>query len=117
VIELLQHVAIDVDDLPAAIAFYRDILGLTVAPRPVSLGDNGIWFELGNAQLHLVEVGDFSSPRTAQHFAMQVADTNVVVEQLRALGVEVTEPFDIGAGVQAFFRDPAGNLLELNQPV
>lgn len=114
-IELLQHVAIDVDDLPAAITFYRDVLGLAVAPRPVSLGDNGIWFELGNAQLHLVEVGDFSAPRTAQHFALQVTDTAAEVARLRGLGVDVTEPFDIGAGVQAFFRDPAGNLLELNQ--
>lgn len=115
-IQILQHVSVDVDDLPAAVAFYRDVLGLAVAPRPESLGDNGIWFELGNAQLHLVEAGGFESPRTAQHFAMQVADTEAVVAELRAKGVDVTEPFDIGAGVQAFFRDPAGNLLELNQP-
>jgi len=112
-IRSLQHVAIDVDDLAAAIAFYRDVVGLPVAPRPASLGDNGIWFELGNAQLHLVEVPGHVGP-ASQHLALQVDDTAAEVARLRAAGIEVSDPFDIGAGVQAFLRDPAGNLVELN---
>jgi len=62
----VQHVSLDVDDLDAALAFYCDGLGFSVAPRPEALGDGGAWL-------------------------------------------------DIGAGIQAFLNDPAGNLLELNQ--
>lgn len=115
-INALHHVAIEVDDLPAAIAFYGGSIGLPVADRPEALGANGIWFELGNAQLHLVEVPDFEVPKTSQHLALHVADTVAVVAHLRAEGLEVSDPFDVGAGLQAFLRDPAGNLVELNQP-
>jgi len=36
--------------------------------------------------------------------------------RLQALGVEVSEPSVIGSGRQCFLHDPAGNLIELNQP-
>ena len=112
----LHHVAIDVDDLPVAIAFYRDALGLAILEdRPASLGDNGVWFDLGVGQLHLVQVDGHRGP-PSQHLALQVDDTHAEVARLRAAGCEVSDPFDIGAGVQAFLRDPAGNLVELNQP-
>lgn len=114
-IEALHHVAIDVDDLATAKDFYGGLLGLPVADRPTSLGDNGIWYELGNAQLHLVETAGHVGP-PSQHLALRVRDTAAEAARLREAGVEVSEPFDIGAGIQAFLRDPSGNLVELNQP-
>ena len=67
-------------------------------------------------QLHLVESASFSAPATSQHLAFGVDDCQATVIELRDAGLEVSDPFDIGAGIQAFLRDPAGNLLEFNEP-
>ncbi len=116
-VDRVQHAALDVDDLAAAIAFYTESLGFSVAPRPESLGDNGVWLSVpGGAQVHLVETPSFEPPATGQHIAFEVSDVDSCVADLRAAGADVTDSFDVGAGRQAFVRDPAGNLLELNQP-
>lgn len=113
----VQHISLDVDDLAAALAFYCEGLGFTVAPRPEALGDGGAWLAIGDGrQLHLVESAAFEAPTTSQHLAFGVDDCDAAVAELRARGLEVSDPFDIGAGRQAFLRDPAGNLLELNAP-
>jgi len=113
----VQHISLDVDDLAAALTFYCDGLGFTVAERPAALGEGGAWLNIGDGhQLHLVESAAFEAPATSQHLALGVDDCPAAVAELRAAGLEVSDPFDIGAGVQAFLRDPAGNLLELNQP-
>ena len=113
----VQHISLDVDDLDAALRFYCDALGLTVAARPAALGDGGAWLDIGDGrQLHLVESASFSPPATSQHLAFGVDDCQATVIELRDAGLEVSDPFDIGAGIQAFLRDPAGNLLEFNEP-
>ena len=113
----VQHIALDVDDLAAALTFYCDGLGFDLAPRPASLGDGGAWLDIGDGrQLHLVEVAEFVPPATSQHLALGVDDCAGAVDDLRSRDIEVSDPFDVGAGLQAFLRDPAGNLLELNQP-
>jgi catechol 2,3-dioxygenase-like lactoylglutathione lyase family enzyme len=116
-VDRVQHSALDVDDLAAAIAFYVDQMGFSVAPRPESLGENGVWLDVpGGAQVHLVESPTFAPPATGQHIAFEVSDVDACIDDLRAGGVKVSDAFDIGAGRQAFLSDPAGNLLELNQP-
>jgi catechol 2,3-dioxygenase-like lactoylglutathione lyase family enzyme len=116
-VDRVQHAALDVDDLAAAITFYVDRLGFSIAPRPEALGEGGVWLQVpGGAQVHLVEAPNFAPPSTGQHIAFEVSDVDGCVADLRAAGVEVSDPFDVGAGRQAFLGDPAGNLLELNQP-
>lgn len=110
----VQHVAIEVDDLAAAVGFY-EALGLARAPRPDALGANGAWLDAGGVQLHLVEVAEVPSC-ASNHVAFGVTDCAAEVARLRAAGFEVSDPFDVGAGIQTFLRDPAGNLVELNQP-
>jgi catechol 2,3-dioxygenase-like lactoylglutathione lyase family enzyme len=64
-------------------------------------------------QVHLIE-GD--PPRPAgQHFAIQVDDLATAVAELRAAGVTVTDPSAVGASLQAFLSDPAGNQVELHE--
>ncbi len=109
----IQHVALDVDDLAAAVTFYEQ-LGLAVAPRPAALGPTGVWLDAGGQQVHVVEVANVA-PSGSNHIAFDVADCVAEVERLRAAGVDISDPFDVGAGLQAFLRDPAGNLIELNQ--
>ena len=114
----VQHVALEVDDLAAALRFYVDGLGFAVLDRPASLGDGGAWLAMpGGVALHLVETPTFVAPSTSQHLALETANLDACIAELQDRGVcDIGEPFDVGAGLQAFLRDPAGNLLELNQP-
>ncbi len=64
--------------------------------------------------MHLIE-GALPGDR-GQHFALQVADLEATVSELRSAGLEVSDPSPVGTGRQAFLHDPAGNLVELHQP-
>ena len=56
-------------------------------------------------------------PNGGAHFALHVEDLDAAVDALRAKGIKVDPvPEMPGAGRQAFLTDPAGNLIELNQP-
>ena len=111
----IHHVALDVADLDAALEFYGH-LGLQPIERPESLGANGAWLGVGSSQLHLVVVEDLAEPSSGNHVAFEVTDLDELVRQLRSVGIDAADPFDIGAGRQCFVRDPSGNLVELNQP-
>lgn len=111
----LHHVNLLVDDLDAAAQFYGEVLGWPTATRP-DFGFPGAWYDLGYGQLHLVVVDEMPSPSGA-HFAVEVADVATVVRELTDAGIEVTAGGGTpGAGRQAFCQDPAGNLIEFNQP-
>jgi glyoxylase I family protein len=111
----VHHVSINVDDLEANRAFYVDTLGFTQIERP-ELGVGGVWLQMGPQELHLVEL-----PLTegfGPHFALRVDDIAQARDVLIDHGVEVSEPRPIeGVCLQSFFTDPAGNQIELNQPV
>ena len=54
------------------------------------------------------------------HFALQVSDVYKTAEYLKSAGVEfVREPGPMNAGTRiiAFFKDPNGYVIELNEPV
>lgn len=111
----VHHVSLNVDDAEAAGSFYEDVLGLARIERP-DVGIPGVWLDAGDAQIHLIETTDHQAPE-GQHVAFRVGDLDEVRAALVGRGVEVTEPFSLaGAGRQAFLHDPAGNLIELNQP-
>jgi catechol 2,3-dioxygenase-like lactoylglutathione lyase family enzyme len=111
----VHHVSLNVDDAEVAGRFYEDVLGLTRLDRP-DFGFPGVWLSAGAVQIHLIEVDGHTAPE-GQHFAFQVDDVDVVQARLAALGVDATVPHSFpGAGRQSFFHDPAGNLIELNQP-
>lgn len=111
----IHHVNLIVDDVAAARRFYGGVLGLEELKRP-DFGMDGAWFESGTTQVHL-SVGAPPPADAFQHFAFRTDDLGALVSRLRAEGVEVSEvPHIAGAGHQAFARDPAGNLIEFNQP-
>ena len=116
-----SHNAIMVDDLDAALSFYRDTLGFTVLPRP-DFGPNtdGAWLQVGNSQLHLGVVDEMAPRVGFPHFALHIpADAwDDTMSELRARGVEFfmepREREDFGVPVRAaFISDPAGNRIEL----
>jgi catechol 2,3-dioxygenase-like lactoylglutathione lyase family enzyme len=116
-----SHVAVMVDDLDAAIGFYRDALGFSMLPRPdFGPGTEGAWLQLGTAQVHLGTVEEMG-PRTGfPHMALHVpaGAWDATMSELASRGIEFLLPpnarEDFGVPVRAaFIRDPAGNVIEL----
>jgi glyoxylase I family protein len=111
----VHHVSINVRDLDEAAAFYAKVLGLEVIVRP-DLGFPGVWLRSGEQEIHLVYREDHQAPE-GQHFAFRVEDLDGALLELERCGVGASRARSIpGGGRHAFFRDPSGNLLELNQP-
>jgi glyoxylase I family protein len=109
----IHHVNLMFDDIDASREFYRDVMGFDEIERP-DFGFPGLWFQMGAHQLHM-QPGH--APDTFQHFALEVDDMDAVLEELESKGFHVdASPTVDGAGKQAFFKDPTGNVIELNQP-
>jgi glyoxylase I family protein len=112
----IHHVSLNVSDTGRALAFYRDVLGMQLLPRP-ELPFGGAWLDAGNGkQVHLIEAD--VPPDLGQHVAFLVDDVEAVIARLRDAGVEVSEAKHVGGTSirQAFGRDPDGNMLEFTQP-
>jgi glyoxylase I family protein len=110
----VHHVAINVDDVEAARRFYCDVLGMTERKDRPDFGIDGAWLDAGRQQVHLLQAPLPTS--MGQHFALAVRQLDQVVNELRARGIEVTDPSPSGPGRQAFLADPSGNTVELQEP-
>ncbi len=110
----VHHVSINVVDADEAIAFYTDVLGLTVRGDRPDFAIGGAWLDLGDQQVHLIETD--VPDDMGQHFAIRVADLSGAVAELRGRGIDVTEPSPVGTSLQSFLHDPSGNRIELHQP-
>jgi catechol 2,3-dioxygenase-like lactoylglutathione lyase family enzyme len=112
----VHHVSINVNDVPKALEFYVEVLGLTQRPDRPDFGFGGAWLDCGGQQVHLIEgrVPD----DVGQHFAVRVEDVAATINELRERGVQVSDPIPVGTtkALQAFLRDPCGNSIELHQP-
>lgn len=129
----LNHVAIAVPDLAAAVATYRDTLGGKVS-EPIALPEHGVtvvFVDLGNTKVELLEpLGDgstiagFVAKNPAggmHHVCYEVEDIIAARDRLKAAGARVLgdgEP-KIGAhGKPVLFLHPKdfhGTLVELEQ--
>ena len=111
----IHHVSLCVKNVDEAVAFYTDVLGLTVRSDRPDFGFPGAWLDAAGEQVHLIEAAD---PQVGGgHFAIRVDDLDTAVDDVRSAGWTVhTTPYFTGAGRQAFLNDPSGNQIELNQP-
>ena len=93
-------------------AFYCDVLGFVLIPRPENERP-GAWLEMQDGtQLHLSERD--GAPHPDQHFAVMVDDLDAVRARLIEAGATfhlAEDVFDTGG--RGFVYDPAGNRVEL----
>ena len=119
-IQTLHHAALTVpaDRLEEARRFYSGLLGLEERDRPaMELGRPGIWYRIGEAELHIQCRDIVLSAVGDHHQALVVDDVAGLREHLRANGVEVRDAQPLSDRERFFCRDPFGNRLEfLSQP-
>lgn len=102
--------------------FYESIVGLAPGPRP-PFSSFGYWLYAGGRDvLHLSEERPDDKRRSGSdlscdHVALDASDWRQHVQTLEAAGVHFRQEFVPHSGRrQLFFRDPAGNGVELIFP-
>jgi predicted enzyme related to lactoylglutathione lyase len=111
----VDFVVVPTNDFEASCRFYEEVLGLPFVKRYGQMP--GAEYQAGNLTLAVLQNEAFGQSFTpnSMPIALQVADVAAAREQLEAKGVEfVTETFDSGVCLQAIFKDPAGNPLDLH---
>jgi catechol 2,3-dioxygenase-like lactoylglutathione lyase family enzyme len=98
-----------------ALAFYRDVLGLSEIEKPAELkARGGAWFQVGATQFHIGLDPD-PWPRSKRHVCFLVPDIAAARATVVAKSVAIEEE-DVAEGLKRFFvRDPAGNRIEIGQ--
>lgn len=127
----LNHVALAVPDLAAAVARYGGALGAKISPVQV-LPEHGVrlvFVDLPNTKIELLEPYGPASPLSGfleknpgggmHHLCYEVADLAAATAQLAAGGARVLAPAKIGAhGKPVIFLHPKdfmGCLIELEE--
>lgn len=116
-ISKLLHATLLVQDLPEARAFYEQVLGLTASPSRPQMSFDGVWYDLGAQQLHLMQLPNpeagLQRPLNGgrdRHIAFAVDDLSALMHKLEDADVR----FNLSqTGRRALFcRDPDDNALE-----
>jgi catechol 2,3-dioxygenase-like lactoylglutathione lyase family enzyme len=120
----LNHVSIPTVEMEESVRFYKDCFGMEEIPAPrFGFGRPVRWLRLGDLQLHLFPVDELP-PRSAQHFGLEVDDFAAAYRALKERGIFSPAGERAPAAVwelpggegQMYFRDPAGNLVEIDCP-
>src|SRR6058998_3148311 len=103
-----NHVAIEVDDIEKAVAFYRDVFSL----KKLDSGEGDAFFKLGEHQfLAMFERKDMALVTGDHHFGIMVRDEHQLAEVREKLkkkySIELIPPF------RCDFRDPWGNRIQV----
>ena len=99
-----------------AIAFYHDLLGIPVVPKPAHLAARGgCWFERGDLKVHLGVDEDFR-PATKAHAAFMVDDLRAFATAIAAAGHAVVDDEPLDGYDRVYVNDPFGNRIELMEP-
>ena len=128
---ILDHIGIAVKDLPAALAFYRDALGLEIDPpeEVTSQRVRAHFVPVGESKLELLEATAPDSPIAKyvekrgpglHHITLRVEDIHAALAELKARGAKLVDeqPRPGAEGALVAFIHPAathGVLVELKQ--
>lgn len=121
----LTHILV-VSDVARAKEFYSNVLGATLHRE---YGGTSAVYDFQGAWLLVVTGGEPTEdkpdvtftpptePNMVSHaMTIRVPDCHAAYETLRERGAEfLTPPYDWGAEIRCFFRDPDGHLFEISQ--
>jgi catechol 2,3-dioxygenase-like lactoylglutathione lyase family enzyme len=111
----VDFIAVPAEDFEESVRFYGETLGLPPVKRWGNMP--GAEFQAGNLTLAIMEPTAFGSEFKPHSLpiAFQVDDVAASRAELEAKGVQFSaDIMDSGVCHQAFFRDPAGNTLNLH---
>ena len=100
----INHVALEVGDVEAAVEFYRDLLAFELRGRT----DSAAFLDMGDQFLALSETDTAGeAPDDHRHFGLVVDDPEAVERRLDEMGVERLDTRGLD------FRDPWGNRVQV----
>lgn len=109
-VERVDFVSVPTRDVPRAVAFYRDVLGLRESE-----------YSEGEVETPNVTLGFWRPEEQGEPFvpnengiALRVADVGAAIGALREAGAEVMGIEDSGVCHMGFVKDPDGNVLILH---
>jgi methylmalonyl-CoA/ethylmalonyl-CoA epimerase len=118
VISSIGQIALTVTDLPRAVSFYRDTLGLPFLFK----AENMAFFDCGGVRL-MLSTSETPESTYSSIVYYKTADIHAASDDLIAKGVTFESPARMIAKMpdhelwMAFFRDSEGNLLALMSEV
>jgi lactoylglutathione lyase len=98
----INHIAFEVSDLDAALAFYQRFFDVRLRGRRSTMA----WIDLGD-QFIALSVSDRVEPDSARHVGLVVDDKEALRAALTDAG------YDVGRSGSLRVRDPSGNQLEI----
>lgn len=114
----LNHLALQVKDIPASVDFYKNIIGLAPVEVPDSLKAIRGWFSTGSGQMiHLLagRTTPVVNDKNGSHFAIFVSSINGAEKFLTARKIQFHKQVRFDGAVQIYFADPDGYLIEMNE--
>ena len=102
-----NHIAIEVDDVEKAVAFYQDVFNL----KKLDAGEGDAFFKLGEHQFLAMFKVDEIKPDRMRHFGIMVRDE----AQLAEVREKITKKYGLKLipGFRCDFRDPFGNHVQV----
>ena len=118
-INRLTHTGLIINDLARSRTFYEGLLGLVPNPGRPEFGFEGVWYDIGHNQVHLMvvpnpylEVIHPAHGGRDIHIAFAVDDVDAVRAELEQAGIAYSMSQSGRAAL--FCRDPDGNALEFS---
>jgi glyoxylase I family protein len=114
----INHVSFIISDCKRSADFYYKVLGLECDKNRPDLGFPGIWYQLGEQQIHMLQVNKPYAKHTIpehggkdRHLALNVTNLQEIRNTLEQMKIQYSSS---KSGRHAlFFRDPDNNVLEL----
>lgn len=118
----LEHVNLTVSDLDRSVAFYSDLLDLSIrwkgdldgGRRAAHIGDDDAYLALFESVGEGTVRENYTTPGY-NHMGFVVDDLDDAAERLRRLGVEFGEIQEYEPGRRLYLYDPDGHEVELVQ--
>jgi catechol 2,3-dioxygenase-like lactoylglutathione lyase family enzyme len=120
--EGIHHVSVLVTNLKEALYFYEGILGFKQNKKRPQFDFPGVWYDIGNTQVHLIQYREGKAKRNTTeidsrdgHFAVRVTDMDKLLKILDHHNIPyLNKEKNKTDWHQVYVSDPDGNIIEFN---